>query len=1086
MTSPNTRRLTALVGACSLGLLLAPNAQAASSSAGDEFLSNAEAAPPNILFVLDLSDEMLQDCGEAPDAGDTGDTAGTLAGASCLEYGIDAIEQLTLHYDWAYFGVVGTTGTENGRFTPIAPIGSTASEISTALANFSPVAGIGGGGTVTTSWGATAKVGTEHRNHSEVLGQSWDYLSRDGSSASCPSRFQDSFVDSGTDFCDAPISWACQETHIIVITAERPRRDANGRYTSSSSSLGTDLMCTWSGGISTTTDNQCEYDNAVHYLYEGDARSDLTGDQNATVHTVGIKFDGTSIAENLYGNASNETGGDGIYTVADDGEEIMSGVMTVMSYIRSGYYSRSAPVVSADGEYIIFSFYEITGDNPLAEGHVRAYTIDTDPASSTYGSVEYDSSKTQFGGAVWDAGDLLVSRPVIAAESNPDDRDGLGQRDIYTFVPEFMSYSGNSLYSEANSYHRMGFDLEFVDAVDTITSTSDPTFLDNFLLTTDSDSDGCPDNQAYNLEGYDTDCAVDTDDLQAMVDFVRGLPTAEYRYLDTTHGYWKLGDSPHSRPAVVQPRNNVYAIDPSYRNFIQDLVDSDVPDAVFIAANDGMLHAFRLEDDPSTSCSPTGSLAWDCNEEGEELWAWIPANTLYASKDETWSGNLVDMMWYGRTFLFDGSPVVEDVWIDGSDGSTPDGSKTLDGGEWRRVLVVQQGKGGPVTLALDITDTQHPEFLWEQTNETDISAMGYTVSTPVIANLYNVEDSSNPTDTWVAMWGGGRAVPLATDSSSYSSSEPNLYLWAIGDDYWGTSSIGLDDEGSNGHPDLTTFGGSSSSGALDTDSDGNSEYGYISGSVAAVDVDSDGDVDVVYFPVTASYEPADAGDPDGDGLSGTSDSSDPGHTWMYKAILDRTDLDDPTWCEFYDPMDSVGIRPEVYYAATTSWHSDGSLGVYWGTGSPYDRSSTDYGYFFAVQDENPLTCGTPSPITDCGTGGAYVLNAGEGLTGDPVVYAGSVYFSTYEPASDRCDTGTGRIYSLDFEDCGGTIDSDGDGVADADSVEIDGYPSSVAIGEHGVYYGTSSPSTSSSTVGELSTMSDPYLSTTTMGLREIF
>ena len=67
-------------------------------------------------------------------------------------------------------------------------------------------------------------------------------------------------------------------------------------------------------------------------------------------------------------------------------------------------------------------------------------------------------------------------------------------------------------------------------------------------------------------------------------------------------------------------------------------------------------------------------------------------------------------MIYGRTFLFDGTPVVEDVWID-LDG---DGSKSCtsvpNDCEWRRVVVVQQGFGGPVTLALDITDTQEPEF----------------------------------------------------------------------------------------------------------------------------------------------------------------------------------------------------------------------------------------------------------------------------------------------------------------------------------------------------------------------------------------
>ncbi|MED5373098.1 MAG: hypothetical protein VX899_18920 [Myxococcota bacterium] len=1068
------------LGVCSLATLVSSPAQAASSAAGEEFLSNAEAAPPNILFVLDLSDEMLNDCGETPDVGDTGDTAGTLAGSSCLEYAIDSIEQLSQHYDWAYFGVVGTTDRHNDNyFVPIAPLGSTHSQISTALDNFASVSGIHAGGTTTTSWGASAQTGTTTRNLAEVLSTSWDYLQRTGS-GSCPGYLSDSFVDASTDFCDAAITWACQETHIIVITADLPRDDKNASNKSSGSSLGTDIKCTYSAGITSGTDQDCLYDNTAHYMFNGDARSDLSGDQSVTVHTVGVKIDGASVAENLYGNAMNETGGEGVYTVADSGEEIISGVMTIMGYIRQGYYSRSAPVVSADGEYIIFSFYEITGDNPLAEGHVRAYTIDTDPTSTTYGAVEYDSSKTQFGGAVWDAGDLLVSRPVVASESNPDDRDGLGQRDIYTFVPEFMSHSSTSLYSEANTYHRMGFDLEFVDSVDTIMSGSDPSFLDHFLLTDDLDADGCPDNQAYNLDGYDTDCTVDTDDLQALVDFTRGLPTAEYRYLDETHGYWKLGDSPHSRPVVVQPRNNVYAIDPTYRNFLEDLVSDDVPEAVFVAANDGMLHAFRLKDDSTTSCSPTGSLSWDCNEEGEELWAWIPANTLYAEKDEEWSGNLIDMMWYGRTFLFDGSPVVEDVWIDGSDGSSPDGAKAMDGGEWKRVLVVQQGKGGPVTLALDITDTQHPKFLWEQTNDSDVAAMGYTVSTPVIANLYNNEDSADPKDTWVAMWGGGRQVPLGVTGDTEDYTEPNLYLWAIGDDYWGSSSVGLSEEGSNGHPEGSILS------ALDADLDGNDEFGYISGSVAAVDVDSDGDVDVVYFPVSSSYEPADMGDPDGDGLAGLNDMADPGYTWLYKAIIDTSDLDDPTWCEFYDPLDTVGERPEVYYAPTTSWHGDGSLGVYWGSGTPYDRDSTDYGYFFAVKDETPLTCASATAITDCGTGGAYTLNAGEGLTGDPVIYAGTVYFPTYEPASDRCSDGTGRIYGLDFEDCSGNVDTDGDGVADSDSLTVDGYPSSVAIGEHGIYYGTSEPTTNSSTVGEMNVTSDPYLSTRTMGLREVF
>ena len=101
-----------------------PAVDAGSSSAGEEFLSNAEAAPPNILFLLDLSNDMDEPCGEVVDtaSGETPD----LTADTCLESAIEAIDQLTQHYDWAYFGVVGTTDDANeDTFYEIAPIGST-------------------------------------------------------------------------------------------------------------------------------------------------------------------------------------------------------------------------------------------------------------------------------------------------------------------------------------------------------------------------------------------------------------------------------------------------------------------------------------------------------------------------------------------------------------------------------------------------------------------------------------------------------------------------------------------------------------------------------------------------------------------------------------------------------------------------------------------------------------------------------------------------------------------------------------------------------------------------------------------------
>ena len=45
---------------------------------------------------------------------------------------------------------------------------------------------------------------------------------------------------------------------------------------------------------------------------------------------------------------------------------------------------------------------------------------------------------------------------------------------------------------------------------------------------------------------------VNGNDLQEFVDFIRGYAHAEYRYLDIEKGYWKLYDSPHAVPLVVQ------------------------------------------------------------------------------------------------------------------------------------------------------------------------------------------------------------------------------------------------------------------------------------------------------------------------------------------------------------------------------------------------------------------------------------------------------------------------------------------------------------------------------------------------------
>ena len=1014
-------------------------AEARSSSGGEEFLSTTEAVPPNVLFVVERSSAMATPCEST-------------SSTSCFDTAISVVNAMVQHYDWANYGLVTTS--DNSASTQatqwdnqkIVPLGSPYTEFASGITGLSTHS-------------------TTTNDLAEAITNAYELYLRNGATADDTDDDGDGFTK---DWNEAAIKYSCQDTHIVVLTRSRPSNDgAPGLIARYDMGIpfptNTDINCT-SSALTTTyssSDQQCYYDQAALYAYTFDARSGLTGTQNVLVHTIGISTASDSIADALYYNASDLQGGSGIYTSTDGTYSAMlTATMGIISSALSGTYSRSSPIVSADGNYLIYTYYEMDPSNPLAEGHVRGYEIDNDPTSSTYGQVLYNGP-TEFGGALWDGGTLLVSRPVTASEYNEEDRDGFGKRDIYTFFE-----GGASLLStESNTDRRQGFDKGFATFVG-----GDSTALDLILDTSDT---------TYDLN---EDGSVNSTDLQTLIDFARGLPTANYPYLDVARGTWKLGDAPNAIPAVAMTDDDMYTLDPTYRRFLDELDANGYPNVVLSPANDGMLHAFALEEDTSP-----GTVI------GEELWAWIPGYLLYRSHDATWAGRLVDQMLYGRTFLFDGTPVIEDVWVD-IDG---DGSKSCTSVpascEWRRVVVVSQGKGGPVTMALDITNPTAPTFLWEQVDEADATAIGYTTSRPVIANIYDSSDSSDPVDNYVVFWGSGRSVPYGISASYYAATEANVYMWSIGDDYYSTTTKQYQDSqgngsprGDNGHPETSLYGTT-----LNLDSDSNYEYGYISAAIAAIDVDSDGDVDTLYFPVSTAYRPI------SEGGSGISSITDPGSSWMYKACLDPTDPGDFTWVEFYDPVDDGGLtaRPEVYYSATTSWHSDGSLGIYWGTGTPYKRTSSNKGYFFAVKDSSPSSCTsfTATPITDCGANGVYSLRIGEGLTSDPTAYAGVVYFSTWTPAANRCNSGTGRLYGLAFDDCNAGLDTNGDGTVDASdnpSISTTGaYISGITITDAGtILYGSSGVTTdgTSGAVGTLSNTSNPFLGTATVGWMEIF
>ena len=888
--------------------------------------------------------------------------------------------------------------------------------------------------------------------------------------------------DGVTAWGDSPIGYSCVDTHIIVLSRDRPVDDSQLEFSTSHATISPDITCDASTSPF-TPDTECLYDQAVTHLYNSDWSS-LTGTQRAIVHTVGLGYSSGSLADQLYDNAEVNTAGEGTYTLVTSGSEILAAILSIASEIEAGSYTRSTPVVTVDGAYMIYDYYEMTGANPLAQGHVRAYSLVNDPADPYYGQVDYSAGDVDYGYAVWDGGNLLVSRIVEHADHDEYDNDGIRHRDIYFWDDTIAS----AYMPAAAADRRLPFDADFVSAVGT------SPVLGNFLDTTRTGTGwstciaGTSSPEAFDL---DKDCDVDDDDMQAFVDFSRGLPTSTFRYLDLEHGTWKLQDSPYAVPVVVSARDGMYSMDTTYQAFLAGLEgdETNVPTIVLVPANDGMLHAFRLEDDPTTVN----------DEKGQELWGWIPGYLLQREHDTEWANHLIDQMFYGRSFMFDATPTVEDVWID-TDGN---GSKAADGSEWHRIVVVSQGMGGPVTMALDITSTRYPTFLWEQTNTTDHTAMGYTTSRPVVFNVY---DGARTHDQWVAMWGGGRAAGFTSTSSGtayYESAEANLYMWNSGDTPFSDSEgVGYDEAGDNigdQHPDI--LAGRESASDLNYDTDSNLENSYISAALAVVDVDGDGDGDVMYFPVTTAYTPTDLNNEDGSVGTGPGDPTVPGASWMYKALIDPSasgGVDDLTWCEWYDPKNGtdgtngVGTRPEVYYAATTSWLADGSLGVYWGSGTPFDRDGTATGYFFTMYDADPTSCtSTAQPITCNGAPGYMSLDSGEGLTSDPIVYAGVVYFTTYTPDADRCNAGAGRVYGVRFDDCSPGIDTNHDGTVDTTdtaSIETEGYTSGVTVGNGTIYYGTATPNPdgSEAVVETITATNAIFMNTATVAWMEMF
>ncbi len=186
---------------------------------------------------------------------------------------------------------------------------------------------------------------------------------------------------------------------------------------------------------------------------------------------------------------------------------------------------------------------------------------------------------------------------------------------------------------------------------------------------------------------------------QNVVDYLRGDRTNEtpnglatFRARDGV-----IGDIVHSQPIFVGAPNaglyngklfsgangySAYAAAQANRNPV-----------VYVGANDGMLHGFDADT-------------------GAETYAFVPSAAIPNLRDYTDPD-------YIHRFSVDGEITVADAYF---------------GNQWRSVLVGTMGRGGRSVYALDVTDPDDIEFLWEK-DASDVPALGNIIGKPIIAQV---------------------------------------------------------------------------------------------------------------------------------------------------------------------------------------------------------------------------------------------------------------------------------------------------------------------------------------------------------------
>jgi type IV pilus assembly protein PilY1 len=304
---------------------------------------------------------------------------------------------------------------------------------------------------------------------------------------------------------------------------------------------------------------------------------------------------------------------------------------------------------------------------------------------------------------------------------------GLLERKRYTcvrdeLVEQRLSAGEGDLFHQTLEAQKDGADRYLVTAA-LKASVAD---YDAALDSSACDSSPCATAELKDLDPPRFGAGYDEARVQPILDWMTGASGSP------RDGGQALGDIYHSSPVVLSAP--IFdTVDEGFNLFRREPIVARRPVTVFVNSNDGILHAFSVEDYKET----IGKL-YEYSA-GQEMWGFVPPlliNDLKSNLDnhQTW---------------LDGTPLIKDVYFDRSPGRV--GSQS-GGDKYHTVLITGMRGGGKAYIALDITNVHEPKFLWQFTD----SNMGYTYGQAAIGQATWKQANGTIKHGAVALLPGGK------------------------------------------------------------------------------------------------------------------------------------------------------------------------------------------------------------------------------------------------------------------------------------------------------------------------------------------